>query len=66
MGNLYEHTLTILKVKDLIILEPESRPGNDAPLKDKLNKLPSDVNPIDNPNTVFWWVDDQLIEKKNE
>lgn len=66
MGNLYEHTQTMQLIKDLIVIEPEGKPGDDVPLKDKLNKLPSDVNPIDNPNTVFWFVDDQLIEKKSE
>lgn len=65
MGNLYEHTLTMQIIKDLIIIEPEGKPKDDIPLKDKLDKLPK-VNPIDDSGTVFWYVADQPVKKKND
>ncbi len=66
MGNLYEHTLILEQIKDLIILDGKGKPSKEVDFKDKLTKLPDFANPIDNPNTVFWWVDDQIIEKKSE
>lgn len=66
MGNLYEHTLVLEQIRDLVILDSKGKPSKDIDFKDKLSKLPKYLNPIDEPGGVFWYVEDQPVKKKND
>lgn len=66
MGNLYEHTLVLQEVLDLVVLDAKGKPINEIDIQEKLSKLPKYLNPIDAPGVVFWDVEDQPVKKKND
>ncbi len=47
MSNLYEHTLTMQYVRDMVLLEPVDGPVDNRPLQEKLAKYSKYSGPID-------------------
>ena len=65
MANLYEHTLTLQYIRDMVFLDPVGAPADNRPLNERLAELPKNKSFVDDKSWGDYGDDNQKPKKKN-